>query len=72
MVWLQALAGAGAAGLALAALTLAWPDLQDAARAFLPSMSGSFVAALPLPVLLAIGAAIIAAPVAFYLAVPRD
>ena len=72
MVWLQALAGAGAVGLALGGLTTVWPRLQDMLRQFVPAASGSLLAALPLPLILAIGVAIVAAPIAFYLAVPRD
>ena len=72
MVWLQALTGAGAVGLALSGLTLAWPRVQDVVRQVVPAVSGSFLAALPLPLVLAVGAGIVAAPIAFYLAMPRD
>ena len=72
MVWLQALAGAGTVGMALGGLTIAWPWLQETLRQLLPSIAPAFVSGLPVSVILAVGAALIAAPIAFYLTVPRD
>ena len=67
MVWLQAGLGAAAAGLIAASVSLAWPRLTTMWG--LP-FGGSLQETMPL--LLAIGAGVIAAPIAFYLAVPRD
>lgn len=72
MVWLQALTCAAAVGLAVAGVAAIWPRFQELVREVVPGVSGSFVASLPLPLLLAAGVGIIAAPIAFYLAVPRD
>ena len=69
MIWLQAIAGAGAAGAALAGLSIAWPRLQGMFR-FVPFGDASFQEALPL--LLAVGIGVVAAPIAYFLAVPRD
>jgi hypothetical protein len=72
MVWLQALTGAGAVGLACGGLTMVWPRLQEIVAQATPSMGSSMLAALPPAMLLAIGAGVLAAPIAYYLAVPRD
>ena len=72
MIWLQALTGAAAVGLLFALMSMAWPRLQGAMRAVAPGMAGSFLESLSLPLLLALGAGILAAPIAFYFAVPRD
>ena len=69
MIWLQALTGAGAAGAALAGLSMVWPKIQTMFR-FVSFDDASFQEALPL--LLAVGIGIIAAPIAYFLAVPRD
>ena len=72
MVWLHALTGAGTVGMALGGLTTAWPWLQETMRQVIPSIAPSFVTAMPVSLLLAVSAALVAAPIAFYLAVPRD
>ena len=69
MIWLQALTGAGAAGATLAGLSMVWPKVQAMFR-FAPFGEASFQEALPL--LLAVGVGIVAAPIAYFLAVPRD
>jgi hypothetical protein len=69
MIWLQALTGAGAAGATLAGLSMVWPKVQGVLR-FAPFGDTSFQEALPL--LLAVGIGIVAAPIAYFLAVPRD
>ena len=69
MVWLQALAGAGATGLALAGVSAVWPRLEGMFSA-MPFKDGSLQEALPL--LLIAGIGLVAAPIAFYLAVPKD
>ena len=69
MVWLQAVTGAGAAGLALAGVSMVWPRIQGVWQSA-PFRGGSFEEALPL--LLAVGIGIVAAPIAYFLAVPRD
>jgi hypothetical protein len=68
MIWLQAGIGAAAAGLAAAGVSIMWP------RVSAMWVSPVHVATLQesLPFLLAIGVGVIAAPIAFYLAVPRD
>lgn len=68
MVWLQAVAGAGAVGAALAGISMVWPRLEGVVR--LPFGYGSLQEAGPL--LLAVGIGIVAAPIAYFLAVPRD
>jgi hypothetical protein len=70
MVWLQAVTGAGAVGAALAAIALAWPRIEGTIRLVVPSNGAWLQEALPL--LGAIAAGVVAAPIAFYLAVPRD
>ena len=69
MVWLQAIAGAGAAGAALAGVSMMWPRIQGMFR-FAPFGEASLQEAMPL--LLAIGIGVVAAPIAYFLAVPRD
>ncbi len=69
MVWLQALTGAGAVGVTLAGVSMAWPKLQGLLR-FAPFGESSLQEALP--VLLAVGIGVVAAPIAYFLAVPRD
>ena len=69
MVWLQALTGAGAVGIAIAGVSAAWPRLESALR-FMPFGEVSMQDALPL--LLIAGLGLVAAPIAYYLAVPRD
>jgi hypothetical protein len=69
MVWLQAVTGAGAAGVALAGLSVVWPKVQTMFR-FVPFGDASLQEALPL--LLAVGIGIVAAPIAYFLAVPKD
>jgi hypothetical protein len=70
MVWLQAVTGAGAVGAALAGVSLVWPRIEGTVRLVMPSNGAWLQEALPL--LLAVGIGVIAAPIAFYLAVPRD
>jgi hypothetical protein len=70
MVWLQAVTGAAAVGGVAAGISMIWPRIESAFGGVLPFASTSWHDALPL--LLAIGAGILAAPIAFYLAVPRD
>jgi len=70
MVWLQALTGAGAAGLTVAGLSMWWPRLEGTIRVILPSNGASLQESLPL--LLLVGIGVIAAPIAYYLSVPRD
>jgi hypothetical protein len=72
MVWLHALTGAGTVGMALGGLTTAWPWLQATVRDMIPTITPSFMSGMPVSVILAISAALVAAPIAFYLAVPRD
>jgi hypothetical protein len=69
MIWLQAVAGAGAAGAALAGVSMIWPRIQDVFR-YMPFGGASLQEAMPL--LLAVGVGVIAAPIAYFLAVPRD
>jgi hypothetical protein len=69
MVWLQALTGAGAVGIAVASMSAAWPRIESALQ-FMPFSQASFQDALPL--LLIAGLGLVAAPIAYYLAVPRD
>jgi hypothetical protein len=70
MVWLQALTGAGAVGAALAGISLAWPRIEGTFHLVIPSNSAWLQEALPL--LLVAGIGLIAAPIAYYLAVPKD
>ncbi len=70
MVWLQAVTGAGAVGAALAGLSLVWPRVEGTLRLVMPSNGAWLQEALPL--LLVVGIGLVAAPIAFYLAVPRD
>jgi hypothetical protein len=70
MVWLQAVTGAGAVGAVLAGVSALWPRLAGTVRLLLPSNSASMQEVLPLLLIAAVG--IVAAPIAFYLAVPRD
>jgi hypothetical protein len=70
MIWLQALAGAGAVGAALAGVSVAWPRIEGTVRVFMPSNGPWLQEALPLLMAVAIG--VVAAPIVFYLAVPRD
>jgi hypothetical protein len=67
MIWLQALAGAGAVGAALAGVGMVWPRLQGMVH-FLPFSNAS----LQEPLLLLTGIGVIAAPIAYYLALPRE
>lgn len=69
MIWLQALTGAGAAGLAVAGVSMLWPRVQGMLQ-YAPFTGGSFQEALPL--VLAVGIGVVAAPIAYFLAVPRD
>lgn len=69
MIWLQAVAGASAAGAALAGVSMIWPRIQGMVR-FVPFADASLQEALPL--LLLVGVGIVAAPLAYFLAVPRD
>jgi hypothetical protein len=69
MVWLQALTGAGAVGLAVAGVTAVWPRLESTFR-LMPFNGSSIQDALP--VLLLAGIGLVAAPIAYYFAVPRD
>jgi hypothetical protein len=62
--------GAVAVGVALALVSMMWPRIEGTARALVPFAGGSVQEAVPL--LLMAGLALIAAPIAFYLAVPRD
>jgi hypothetical protein len=70
MVWLQALTGAAAIGIVVAGISMMWPKLTATLRLALPSNGASMQEALPL--LLFAVLAVIAAPIAFYLTVPRD
>lgn len=69
MVWLQAVAGAGAVGAALAGVSMVWPRLQGVVQ-LMPFGGGSLQEAMPL--LLAVGLGVVAVPIAYFLAVPRD
>lgn len=69
MVWLQAVTGAGAVGLAVAGVSAAWPRVESTFH-WIPFSAASLQDALPL--LLLAGLGLVAAPIAFYLAVPRD
>jgi hypothetical protein len=69
MVWLQALTGAGAVGLAVAGVTTVWPRLESTFR-LTPFAGLSLTDALPLMLLAGLG--VVAVPIAYYLAVPRD
>jgi hypothetical protein len=69
VVWLQALTGAGAAGLALAGITAFWPRVEGAMK--LLSINPSMLQEA-LPLLLLAGVGVMAAPIVFYFAVPRD
>jgi hypothetical protein len=69
MIWLQAVAGAGAAGAALAGISMMWPRIQGMVR-LVPFGDASLQDAMPL--LLAVGLGVVAAPIAYFLAVPRD
>ena len=68
MVWLQAGIGAAAVGVAAAGISLAWPRLTT----IWPLSFGGGSLQEALPFFLALGVGVIAAPIAFYLAVPRD
>jgi hypothetical protein len=70
MVWLQALTGAGAVGAAVAGVSMMWPRIEGTFRLVMPANGAGLQEALPL--LLLAGVGLIAAPIAFYLAVPRD
>ncbi|HTM03915.1 MAG TPA: hypothetical protein VL173_10460 [Vicinamibacterales bacterium] len=70
MIWLQAVTGAGAVGAVLAGLTMLWPRLAGTVHLVLTSNGASMQEVLPL--LLIAGIGIVAAPIAFYLAVPKD
>ena len=70
MVWLQAITGAGAVGVAVAGVSMMWPRIEGTFRLVLPSNLVWSQEALPL--LLVVGVGLLAAPIAFYLAVPRD
>ena len=70
MVWLQAVTGAAAVGAMAAGLPMVWSRVEQVFGRVLPFGGGSLPDMLPL--LLAIGAGIVAAPIAFYFAVPRD
>jgi hypothetical protein len=70
MVWLQALTGAASVGVVLAALSMLWPRLQGTLRLVLPSNGTSMQEVLPMVLLIALG--LLAAPVVFYFAVPKD
>ena len=69
MVWLQAVAGAGAFGVAVAGIATVWPRIEGVFRV-MPFANASLSEALPL--LVTIAAGVVAAPIAYYLAVPRD
>ena len=69
MIWLQAVAGAGAAGAALAGVSMVWPRIQGMIR-FVPFGDASLQESMPL--LLAVAIGVVAAPIAYFLAVPRD
>jgi hypothetical protein len=69
MVWLQALTGAAAVGLLLATLSVVWPRIAGTIRQVMPS-NGTTQELLPLLLLAAVG--LLAAPVVFYFAVPKD
>ena len=68
MIWLQAVVAAGAVGMVAGGATLMWPQVQQTARQLLPAM----VSGATLPLVLAVGVAILAAPIVFFFAVPRD
>jgi hypothetical protein len=69
MVWLQAISGAAAAGVVAAGVTALWPQVEATVGRLMP-LALAWHDSLPL--ILAIGAGIVAAPIAFYLAVPKD
>lgn len=70
MIWLQALTGAAAAGATVAGVSMVWPRIEWTVRSVLPFSGASLQEALPL--LLVAGIGLVAAPIAYYLAVPRD
>jgi hypothetical protein len=70
MVWLQAVTGAGAVGAVLAGVSVLWPRLAGTVHQVVSSNTASMQGVLPLLFIAAIG--IVAAPIAFYLAVPKD
>jgi hypothetical protein len=80
ITWLHGLAGACAAGIAVAAIGVAWPSLRDFARQILgfvgrarPEAAGvlqlfAFSVEWSVPLLLAVGACALLAPIALYFA----
>jgi hypothetical protein len=70
MVWLQALTGAAAVGIVLAGMSMLWPRVAGTLRLVLPSNGTSMQEVLPMLLLVALG--LLAAPVVFYFAVPKD
>lgn len=70
MIWLQAVTGAGAIGAVLAGVSALWPRLAGTVHQVVSSNTASMQGVLPL--LLIAGIGIVAAPIAFYLAVPKD
>jgi hypothetical protein len=72
MVWLQALTGAGVVGLALGGATALWPRLSGSLQQIYPELATSVVGSISLPMLVAGVVALLAAPLAVYLAIPRD
>ena len=80
MIWLQGIAGAAAAGVVAAILSVAWPAIYDASVAvasipatFAPDLSPFIEALRPvLPVALAIVACLVLTPIVVYLALSDD
>lgn len=70
MIWLQGLAGACVSGLGVALVSLAWPSIHSSVAGAAPLLLQPIRDQLPLAV--AVGVILVAAPVAFYVAVVRD
>ncbi len=70
MIWLQGLAGACVSGIGVALLSVAWPAIHSSVAGAAPLLLQPIRDQLPLVV--AVGVLLIAAPVAFYVAVTRE
>jgi hypothetical protein len=70
MIWLQGLAGACVSGLGVALVSLAWPSIHSSVAGTAPLLLEPIRQQLPLAV--AVGVVLLAAPIAFYVAVTRE
>jgi hypothetical protein len=70
MVWLQGLTGAGASGLGVALVSMAWPSIHSRVAEAAPLLLVPLRQQLPLAV--AVAVLLLVAPVAFYVAVVRE